>query len=227
MSFHTRLLADTADARAGLLSAPIIQGCLRGEVSLPSYLAFLHEAYHHVHHTVPLLKACQAALPKHHAWLHDPLSEYIEEEAGHDEWILDDIRAAGGAPEATRHGRGGHATEVMVAYAYDTIARGNPLGFFGMVHVLEGTSVQLALLAADRIQAPLKLPDAAFSYLRSHGTLDQEHTAHFALLMDQIEDPRDQADIVHAARAFFRLYGDVFRGLPMPLPQAHALAEAA
>ena len=32
------------------------------------------------------------------------------------------------------------------------------------------------------------LPDAAFSYLRSHGTLDQEHTAHFALLMDRIED---------------------------------------
>jgi heme oxygenase len=96
------------------------------------------------------------------------------------------------------------------------IARRNPLGFFGMVHVLEGTSVSLALLAADSIQKPLNLPDAAFSYLRSHGTLDQEHTAHFELLMERITDPRDQADIVHAARAFFRLYGDVFRHLPLP-----------
>ena len=85
-----------------------------------------------------------------------------------------------------------------------------------MVYVLEGTSVSLALLAADQIQKPLRLPDAAFSYLRSHGTLDQEHTAHFALLMDQIENPGDQADIVHAARAVFRLYGDVFRSLPLP-----------
>jgi hypothetical protein len=43
--------------------------------------------------------------------------------------------------------------------------------------------------------------------------------------MDRIEDPRDQAAIVHAARAFFRLYGDVFRGLPLPQPQrAQALA---
>jgi hypothetical protein len=58
-----------------------------------------------------------------------------------------------------RRSRPGHATEVMVAYAYDTIARGNPLGFFGMVHVLEGTSVSLALLAADNIQKPLALPD--------------------------------------------------------------------
>ena len=92
-------------------------------------------------------------------------------------------------------------TEVMVAYAYDTIARRNPLGFFGMVHVLEGTSVSLALLAADRIQQSLGLPDSAFSYLRSHGTLDQEHTAHFAEPDGPDHDRGDQADIVHAARA--------------------------
>ena len=222
MSFHEQLLQQSADARQGLLSTPIIQGCLRGEVSLPSYLAFLREAYHHVRHTVPLLRATKAALPARHDWLRAPLDEYIDEESGHDEWILNDIAACGADADAVRHGRPGHATEVMVAYAYDTIARGNPLGFFGMVHVLEGTSVSLALMAADAIQRPLALPDAAFSYLRSHGTLDQQHTAHFALLMDQIDDPRDQADIVHAARAFFRLYGDVFRSLP--LPQAEAVA---
>jgi hypothetical protein len=31
-----------------------------------------------------------------------------------------------------------------------------------------------------------------------------------------VQDPGDQAAIVHAARAFFRLYGDVFRSLPLP-----------
>ena len=226
MSFYENLLKQTADARMGLLSAPIIQGCLRGEVSLSSYVAFLREAYHHVRHTVPLLKACKAALPERHAWLHAPLDEYIEEEQGHDGWILDDIRACGGDADAVREGRPGHAAEVMVAYAYDTIARRNPLGFFGMVHVLEGTSVSLALLAADQIQQSLDLPDGAFSYLRSHGTLDQAHTAHFAMLMDLIEDPEDQADIVHAARAFFRLYGDVFRDLPLPLTSGDVADQA-
>ncbi len=226
MSFHAQLLDQTAVARAGLLGTPIIQGCLRGEVSLPSYLAFLTEAYHHVRHTVPLLRACKAALPAHQAWLREPLDEYIEEEQGHDAWILDDIQACGADANAVRHGAPGHATEVMVAYAYDTIARRNPLGFFGMVHVLEGTSVSLALMAAEQIQKPLQLPDAAFSYLRSHGTLDREHVAHFELLMDRIEDPADQAYIVHAARAFFRLYGDVFRGLPLPQPAAATVGVA-
>jgi heme oxygenase len=179
-------------------------------------VAFLREAYHHVSHTVPLLRACKQALPDRLRWLDSALDEYIEEEAGHDEWILDDLRACGDDAEAVRHGQPGHATEVMVAYAYDGIARCNPLSFFGMVHVLEGTSVSLALIAADAIQKPLQLPNAAFSYLRSHGTLDLQHTAHFEVLMNQIDDPRDQADIVHAARAFFRLYADVFRSLPLP-----------
>jgi hypothetical protein len=226
MRFSLELHDQSLEGRAGLLSAPIIQACLRGEVELASYIAFLREAYHHVRHTVPLMRACKAALPARHGWLQGPLDEYIVEEQGHEEWILDDIRACGGDAEAVRGGQPGHATEVMVAYAYDIIARGNPLGFFGMVHVLEGTSVSLALIAADRIQQRLQLPDAAFSYLRSHGTLDREHTAQFALLMDRLDDPRDHAAIVHAARAFYRLYGDVFRSLPMPQP-AGAVAEVA
>jgi pyrroloquinoline quinone (PQQ) biosynthesis protein C len=216
MSFHTRLLNETEAERRQLLATPIIQGALAGRVSRASYIAFLREAYHHVRHTVPLLQAAKAALPAHHAWLRAPLDEYIEEESGHDEWILNDIAACGGDAEAVRHGLASHATEVMVAYAYDTIARRNPLGFFGMVHVLEGTSVSLALLAADAIQKPLALPDRAFTYLRSHGTLDIEHTALFARLMDQVHDAADQEAIVHAAKAFFRLYGDVFLGLPLP-----------
>ncbi|WP_234264133.1 TenA family transcriptional regulator [Hydrogenophaga sp. NFH-34] len=220
MSFYDQLVQQTQAARGELLSVPIIQGALQGRVSAPAYLAFLTQAFHHVCHTVPLLQACKAALPPHHAWLNDAMDEYVEEERGHDEWILNDIRACGGDAEAVRQGPPGHATEVMVAYAYDTIARRNPLGFFGMVHVLEGTSVALALMAADQIQSGLNLPDTAFSYLRSHGTLDQEHTAHFELLMDRIEDPQDQADIVHAASAFYRLYADVFRSLPLPAAQA-------
>ena len=73
--------------------------------------------------------------------------------------------------------------------------------------------VALALQAADRIQQALGLPNKAFSYLRSHGTLDQEHTKHLAALLEQMT-PEDQADVLHAAKVFYKLYGDVFRALP-------------
>jgi pyrroloquinoline quinone (PQQ) biosynthesis protein C len=217
MKFHDRLLASTTEERAALIATPIIQGTLRGEVSLPSYLAFLTEAYHHVKHTARLLAACKAALPGRLAWLAPELDHYIAEETGHEQWILDDIVACGGDAEAVRNGQPQPATELMVAYAYDTIARGNPVGFFGMVLVLEGTSVALALHAADHIQRVLGLPDGAFSYLRSHGELDRSHTALFAALMNLLDDPADQYAVLHAAKMFYRLYGDVFASLPLPV----------
>lgn len=213
MSFYERLAAETASERDYLLSAPVVNNSLRGEVSLISYLAFLGQAYHHVRHTTPLLMTLGGRLPERLAWLRRPVAEYIDEEIGHEEWILDDIAAAGGDANAVRHSRPELPAELMVAYAYDLINRGNPAAFFGMVFVLEGTSVALALLAADRIQQALKLPDTAFSYLRSHGTLDQEHTRHLADLLEKMT-PDDQAEVVRSARVFFKLYAEIFRALP-------------
>ena len=83
-----------------LLGAPIIQQAMAGTVSLPSYVAFLTEAYHHVKHTVPLLMACGARLPERLEWLREAIAEYIEEEYGHQEWILNDIRACDAAAVA-------------------------------------------------------------------------------------------------------------------------------
>lgn len=215
MRFYEQLATATAAERAELVAAPIIAASMAGRVSRDSYLAFLGQAYHHVRHTTPLLMNLGARLPQRLDWLRGPVAEYIREEIGHEEWILDDIEVAGGDRNAVRASDPDTAAEVMVAYAYDLVNRRNPAGFFGMVYVLEGTSVALALQAADRIQAALSLPDSAFTYLRSHGTLDQEHTRHLADLVDAME-PDDQQEVVRCARVFFKLYGDVFRGLPMP-----------
>jgi pyrroloquinoline quinone (PQQ) biosynthesis protein C len=215
MPFYEHLIEATAADRAMLFAAPAIAACLRGEVSRQTYLAFLQQAFHHVRHTTPLLMAVGSRLPERLEWLRKPVAEYIEEEIGHEEWILNDIAAAGGDANEARASQPQLPAEVMVAYAYDLVQRRNPAGFFGMVFVLEGTSVALALHAADLIQQALGLPDAAFSYLRSHGTLDQEHTRHLAELVNRMT-PEDQAEVVRCAHVFYQLYGDIFRALPLP-----------
>jgi pyrroloquinoline quinone (PQQ) biosynthesis protein C len=214
MSFFEQLQARTAPARAELFAIPVIRECLAGRVSREQYLAFLAQAYHHVRHTVPLLMACGSRLGEAHGWLRAAIGQYIGEETGHEEWILSDIAASGGDPVAVRLSAPAPATELMVAYAYDYIARRNPVGFFGMVHVLEGTSQSLASHAAQAMRGGLGLPPEAFSYLTSHGALDQEHVRFFAGLMDRLDAPVDQAAVVHVANMISRLYGDVFRGLP-------------
>ena len=156
MSFSAELRAATESDRQRLLAAPIITDCLAGRVSRDGYRAFLTEAYHHVKHTVPLLMACGTRLPERLEWLRHGVAEYIDEEYGHEQWILADL------------------------------ASGDDLGG----------------------------PRRACTYLSSHGSLDTEHVGHFDGLIDRLDDVADRAAVLHAARMFYRLYGDVFRALP-------------
>ncbi len=215
MNFFQQLQTQTTAEREYLLSSPIIQQAMVGQVSLNSYVAFLTEAYHHVKHTVPLLMACGARLPERLEWLRQAIAEYIQEEYGHQEWILNDIAACGADAEAVRHGSPALPTELMVSHVYDRIARHNPVSFFGMVNVLEGTSIALATQAAGIIQNTLQLPTKAFSYLNSHGSLDLEHMKLFEGLMNRLDNEDDQAAVVHTARVVYRLYADLFRNLPL------------
>src|SRR5690606_30389662 len=215
MTFFHTLQDRTAAERDHLLTAPVLQLAVDGKLSLETYIAFLTQAYHHVKHTVPLLMACGARLPERLEWLRSAIAEYIEEELGHQEWILNDLAACGADPEAVRHGQPALATELMVAYVYDRIARHNPVSFFGMVNVLEGTSIALATRAASAIRGSLALPPTAFSYLNSHGSLDLEHMRFFEELMNRLDADEDREAVVHTARVVYRLYGDMFRSLPL------------
>ncbi|HEX6528934.1 MAG TPA: iron-containing redox enzyme family protein [Burkholderiales bacterium] len=213
MPFHEELQGRTARERAELLAAPAIAECLAGRVTRARYVGFLRQAYHHVRHTVPLLEACARRLGEERAALRDAIAHYIAEETGHEQWILDDLRACGDDPNDARRAPPALATELMVAYVYDYIARIHPAGFFGMVHVLEGTSSALATRAAQSIAGALGLPRSAFTYLTSHGALDQEHVRFFADTVDAMTR-EEQEHVVHVAQRVYRLYGDIFRGLP-------------
>ena len=213
--FFDHLQQETRSARDEMLSIEQLIRGAQGNISLETYTAYLTEAYHHVKHTTPLLMACGSRLPSEKEWLRNAIAEYIEEELGHQEWILNDIKACGADSEAARNGQPKLATELMVAYAYDTIQRGNPVAFFGMVLVLEGTSIQLATNAAGKIKESLNLSDNAFSYLSSHGSLDISHMDFFEKLMNRVEDENDQLAIFHMANMMYKLYGDVFRSIPL------------
>lgn len=213
MDFYQQLQQTTAAERNTLLASPIISAALSGKVSRQNYLDFLSRAFHHVKHTVPLLMACGSRLPDAMEWLRAAIAHYIEEEIGHHEWILNDIAAAGGDADAVRHSAPDFDTEVMVAFAYDTAVRARPEGLFGMVYVLEGTSVSLATNVAGSLQRALGLPTTAFSYLTSHGSLDIEHIDYFEKLVNRFENTVARQSVSHCARVFFRLYGNVLRGI--------------
>jgi pyrroloquinoline quinone (PQQ) biosynthesis protein C len=213
MKFYQSLKQDTEAERLQLVNSEIIQRCMRRNITLDDYIAFLTQAYHHVKFTVPLLMATGSRLPDSQEWLREAVAEYIKDEVGHQEWILNDIAACGADKEKVRHSQPAMATELMVAYAWDMVMRRNPVGFFGMVHVLEGTSVNLADQAAEHIKQALGLPENAFTYLRSHGSIDQTHIKFLEQLLDKFDGIEEQALITHSAKMFFQLYKGVFDSL--------------
>ncbi len=214
MKLFDELPNTVAAERNYLLSSPIIINALRGDISRAQYVAFLKEAFFHVKQTVPLLMACGSRLRDDHEWVRAAIAHYIDDEYGHEQWILNDIRAAGADADLVKHGEPSMATELMVSYAWDVVQRRNPVGFFGMVYVLEGTSVAIATRAAKTLQDALDLPEEAFSYLLSHGSIDLEHLEFLEDLLNRFDDPADRNAITHSARRFFHLYAQIFRTLP-------------
>ncbi|MGE5506691.1 MAG: TenA family transcriptional regulator [Actinomycetota bacterium] len=221
MSFTQALTQATEADRNRFLSIPVIAGALADGVDRPLYLAFLNSAYHHVRYTVPLLEAALAACGPGDTVLAEGLRDYVREETGHDEWILDDIAALGGDAEAVRRARPPLPVRAMVAMAFHLIAEEGPYSLLGMVHVLEGMSVALAHRAAQSIRARLG-SEAGFSYLTSHGSLDIGHVEGFCRLIEAVDSPARRAVVIAAARDFYQLYGDVFRALAPAAEVCHA-----
>ena len=210
MTPFDRLYSETAPSRQRFLTIPIVKHALVHGSSRELYLDFLAQAYHHVRHTFPLLAL--AASMTRDARYQDALVTYMNEERGHEKWILDDIRAMGGDAHEVAHGKPGIPCQAMVAYCYYAIQWISPYTILGMVHVLEGLSVELAHRLARALQQSLGTDDeeGGFSYLNSHGGLDLEHVELFKSLVNGFDDPEVVDQIIDAAHAVYRLYGAIF-----------------
>jgi pyrroloquinoline quinone (PQQ) biosynthesis protein C len=212
--FFTALEDATVRERLAFLSVPQVKAGLAGTISRATYIAYLTQAYHHVRHTVPLMQEARERL-RDRRELVQALDEYIDEEAGHEQWILSDIAAAGGDAERARHSRPYPATQAMVDHAYARIRTGNPVSFFGMVYVLESVSVALASRGAGAVAERLGLPPEAFTYLTSHGALDQSHMRFFEGLVNAFDDASDKVAVQSMAGDIFALFGAMFASIEL------------
>lgn len=86
--------------------------------------------------------------------------------------MLNDIAACGADKEAVRHGTPHMSTELDGGLRLRPHRPAQPGELFGMVNVLEGRGTSIALATRPPASADkLQLPNKAFSYLNSHGSL--------------------------------------------------------
>jgi Iron-containing redox enzyme len=219
MMFCDELKNATTAERAFLLASPTIECNPRRDLTHRRYLGFLTEAYHLTRQEVPMLDALAARLRSGRGTaLGLAIEEHLHACGSHDEWILNDVAQARGDPEEVRRSVPSVETAAIIAYRWDVITRRNEIGYLGMVFVAEGTATSLAAVAGARLQERLRLPDAAFSYLRSRDIVHTRTYRDLKAILNSLDDRSDRSAIIQAARVMYWLYGNLFIGLHQLFP---------
>jgi len=226
MKFYDRLVKETEQDRNRFLQRKILSTVLQDGISKELYTEYLAQAYNHVKFTCPLFdRAIKSMKQSEDKPFVDAFLEYIDEEKGHEEWILNDIEFMGGDKEKVRNTEGDLPVQSMITYMKNTIDEVSPYALLGMVHVLEGTSVNMATEAAEAIAKKLNIETKkGFSYLLSHGKLDISHVDFFISLVNKIEDPSTQDQIIKTAKMIYYLWGNMFDEIQTKFDQNIRLA---
>ncbi|MFC8590680.1 iron-containing redox enzyme family protein [Streptomyces atroolivaceus] len=201
----------------------------RAEDLLPRYRRYLCTMHAVVRASVPLmLRALERArlLEDRGDPLAGPLAaylrEHIQEEEGHDVWLLEDIRAAGSLPGDALGPMPGPVVATLAGSQYYWIEHHHPVALLGYIAVLEGYAPAAGL--TSRIAHTTGLPDAALRTVREHAALDTGHLDELYALLDRLPLTRGQESDVtvsamHSLDALTRLFVRLGRSAAAPLPR--------
>jgi len=195
----------------------------------PRYLTMLHQI---VRSSVPLMQTTLERLRKMQkrtaaiVEYSDYLARHVDEEAHHDEWLLDDLELIGHNRLGVTATRPHHEIARLVGAQYYFTLHYNPFSLLGYIAVLEGAPPSSAKI--DRMEASTGYPSDAFRTLRIHSDVDQEHLRELDLFLDRLVISKgDRQSIL--ANAAFTVAGVArcIATLAEPNPDEHPLEELA
>lgn len=212
MSFFITLVEATDASRRDLEAQPKIHSMIHHGLSLEEYRAFLHDLYHIVWHFCPIMSAAASRCDDRFKSVRYELYERIEEEKGHEEWVLDDIRDTGGDVDAARTRPPSAPVQSVIAFNYWSAERQHPCAVLGMLYQLEVISSVYGGRVAGAIAKTIgrEVDSGGFRFLTSHASMDMDHMAKLNVLVKTIDDPGAQAAIVNSTRVNFHQFGQMF-----------------
>ena len=213
MSFFITLVEMTDASRRELELIPKVHSMINHGLTLAEYRGFLHDLYHIVWHFCPVMSAAAARCDDRFRDVRYDLYERIEEEKGHDSWVLEDIEALGGDVRAVRETPPSPPAQAMIAFNYYASDRVHPCSVLGMLYMLEVVSSVYGGRVSDSIARALgrNVENGGFKFLSSHATMDLDHMAKLNRLVKTIDDAGAQNAIVNATRVNFHQFGQLFR----------------
>lgn len=165
---------------------------LSGSNVRQTYVEFLVLLHQIIRASVPLMEAAHATVraastqPSADTDLYlSYLAEHIEEEARHDEWLLEDLEQIGVSRRSVKSREPSPAVWSLVGSQYYLIHHHDAFGLLGYITVLEGFPPTMANI--EHLQKVTGYPDAAFRTLRIHSEVDHTHGEELDKFLDKLE----------------------------------------
>jgi hypothetical protein len=132
------------------------------------------------------------------------LYEHMQEEAGHETWVLNDLDAVGVTnSDAKAYAPSVHAL-ALAGYNYWSAERRHPCSALGMLYALEVISSVYGGPFASAIRESLLLDgDRGVSFIASHASIDAQHMAELRLVLNQVADGAARQAVVESTRVNF------------------------
>lgn len=172
----------------------------RLEESFPDYLFRL---YGSVRASVPLMRAARAraaelapACEVARA-LVPYLDHHVEEELGHDEWLLDDMEVLGFRREEVVSRPASSDVAELIGTYYYWIFHEHPVALLSYFSVVEGNPVRTETL--DRVAATTSIPGEALRCIYRHAKLDPHHSEEVDELIDSLPLTGQQAALLETS----------------------------
>jgi pyrroloquinoline quinone (PQQ) biosynthesis protein C len=122
------------------------------------------------------------------------LQVHLEEERGHDQWLLDDIRSLGFEEREVLRAQPCSALVELVGAQYFWMMHVHPVAIMGYLTLMEGYAPLASQL--DEIRERTGVPESAFRCLRRHAEDDPEHLAELNRTLDDMNLSVEQARAV-------------------------------
>jgi len=214
LPFFAQLVSATDEDRRAFETHPVVLDAVARGMSVERYRALLLELYHVVWHFNPVCAAAASRLSDDFRAVRYFLYEHMQEESGHEAWVMNDLEAVGVAPPVTRSHAPGPFTLALSGYNHWAADRRHPCSALGMLYALEVIASVYGGPFASAIRESLLLEgDRGVSFIDSHSTMDARHMAELRLILNQVEDAAAQAAVVESVRVNFHHFTRIIEAI--------------
>jgi hypothetical protein len=214
LPFFADLVLRTDEARRDFETNPVVLDAVAHGMSIERYRKLLLELYHVVWHFNPVCAAAASRVPDAQRQVRYYLYEHMQEESGHEEWVMNDLEAVGVQPADTRGYQPSVHVLALTGYNYWSADRRHPCSVLGMMYALEVIASVYGGTFSSAIRDSLLLEgDRGVSFISSHATMDAEHMATLRQVLNTITDEPAREAIVEATLVNFQQITGIFAAI--------------